>query len=131
MNGLNRFIVSSALGMVSTACLGATTSDLFLTLKVSNSLFGYSQTVVFILDGMVSCKVTTDDADSEKVCVFTSDCSGYKEQCVQTKMKQGRHFIKADFGDFSITRAVAIDPKHAPVCTAGETNGSARIFFEC
>jgi len=139
MNILIRAVAASALAIVATVCIGATTSEP-LSITVTNSLFASSEPVVFVLDGKVSCKVVTDKADSSKSCVFTSDCSKYTEQdCTKAIIKRGRHFVKADFGSYSVTRMISVGVDSAPgapskkvsVCVASESNGISRYYFEC
>ena len=128
-----------AFAMIVTMSARATTSER-LSITVTNVLFASSAVVLFVLDGKVTCKVITDKLDDEKSCAFSIDCSAYtKQQCIKTAIKHGRHFVKADFGDFSITRAVDISVGKAtgasgnkmPDCVAGERMGSSRYFFEC
>lgn len=129
--------VALMLMMVTTGVTGAATVGAF---SVKVTIDTYTDPVTFTLDGKTSCKVQIKNYDFEASCYIAQDCSRFAgKQCVEAAIAPGKHLMKVDFSNYSISKKVFIGVPSAPgkkpvndaECGAGETMGNAKLYLDC
>jgi len=140
MHTTGNFSAAFAASLLMVVTVGATGAAPGNAFSVKMTVDTYMEPVTFTLDGKTTCKVQIKKGDFEASCYIAQDCTRFAgKQCVEATIAPGKHLMKADFGDFSISDKVFVGlasaagkkPINDAECDAGESMGNAKLYLDC
>ena len=130
MKTLLNILVPIVLALAFADCYGATPPS---SLSIKVTVYLPVPTVTINLDGKYSCQIK-----SNRSCIFSADCAKFTGQdCVAASIGPGKHVIEV--AGFDMTTSLDLPTPESPEttsdtlteCWISESNGSARLHFEC